>query len=73
MFEAGLVSRSMLIKSVYAQLVYLLLGADERKLDRIKDEAMAMTKGWDRAQVEEIDAMRSPRSSTPTSTSRRST
>ena len=54
MFEAGLVSRSMLIKGVYAQLVYLLLGADERKLDRIKDEAMAMTKGWDRAQVEEI-------------------
>src|SRR5206468_1784769 len=54
MFEAGLVSRSMLIKSVYAQLVYLLLGADERKLDRIKDSAMAMTKGWDRAQVEEI-------------------
>jgi len=54
MFEAGLVSRSALIKSVYAQLVYLLLGADDRKLDRMRDEAMAMTRGWDRAQVEEI-------------------
>jgi HAD superfamily hydrolase (TIGR01490 family) len=54
MFEAGLVSRSVLIKGVYAQLVYLLLGADDRKLDRMKDQAMAMTEGWDRAQVEEI-------------------
>jgi HAD superfamily hydrolase (TIGR01490 family) len=54
MFEAGLLSRSMLIKGVYAQLVYLLLGADDRKLDRMKDEAMSLSKGWDRAQVEDI-------------------
>jgi len=54
MFEAGLVSRSMLLKSAYAQIVYLLQGADERRLDRIKEEAMALTRGWDRAQVEEI-------------------
>jgi HAD superfamily hydrolase (TIGR01490 family) len=54
MYDAGLVTRSMLMKSVYAQLVYLLQGADDRRLDRLKDEVMALTKGWDRAQVEDI-------------------
>ena len=54
MYDAGLVTRSMLMKSVYAQLVYLLQGADDRRMDRLKDEVMALTKGWDRAQVEDI-------------------
>ena len=31
MYRAGLVSRSALLKGAYAQLVYLLLGADEKK------------------------------------------
>src|SRR5205823_4249451 len=38
----------------YAQLVYLLLGADEQKMDRAKEGMLALIKGWDRAQVEEI-------------------
>jgi HAD superfamily hydrolase (TIGR01490 family) len=54
MYDAGLVTRSVLMKAVYAQLVYLLQGADDRRMDRLKDEVMALTKGWDRAQVEEI-------------------
>jgi HAD superfamily hydrolase (TIGR01490 family) len=54
MYDAGLVSRSMLMKSVYAQLVYLVQGAGDKKMDRLKDEVMALSKGWDRAQVEEI-------------------
>ncbi len=54
MFDAGLVTRSMLLKSAYAQMVYLLQGADDRKLERLKGEVLAITKGWDRAQVEGI-------------------
>jgi HAD superfamily hydrolase (TIGR01490 family) len=54
MFEAGLMTRSMLLKSAYAQILYLLQGADDRRLDRIKEEVMSITKGWDRAQVEQI-------------------
>src|SRR5437899_13044481 len=54
MYRAGLVSRSTLLKGAYAQLVYLLLGADEKKMDRLKEGMLALTKGWERGQVEEI-------------------
>jgi HAD superfamily hydrolase (TIGR01490 family) len=54
MYRAGLVSRSSLLKGAYAQLVYLLLGADEKKMDKVKDSMLALTRGWDREQVEEI-------------------
>jgi HAD superfamily hydrolase (TIGR01490 family) len=54
MYRAGLVSRSALLKGAYAQLVYLMVGADERRMDRVKDAMAALTKGWEKAQVEEI-------------------
>jgi HAD superfamily hydrolase (TIGR01490 family) len=54
MFKAGLVSRSTLLKGAYAQLVYLMVGADEKRMDKVKESMAALTKGWDRAQVEEI-------------------
>ncbi|MDP8956183.1 MAG: HAD-IB family hydrolase [Actinomycetota bacterium] len=54
MYRAGLVSRSALLKGAYAQLVYLLVGADERKMDRVKESLLALTKGWDKAQVEQV-------------------
>ncbi len=53
-YRAGLVSRSTLLKGAYAQLVYLLVGADEKKMDKAKDGMLALSKGWDRAQVEEV-------------------
>src|SRR3989442_3867097 len=54
MYKAGLVTRSQLLRGAYAQLVYLLLGADERKMDRVKESMLALTKGWERGQVEQI-------------------
>jgi HAD superfamily hydrolase (TIGR01490 family) len=54
MYRAGLVSRSALLKGAYAQLVYLLVGADEKKMDKVKEGMLALTKGWERGQVEEI-------------------
>jgi HAD superfamily hydrolase (TIGR01490 family) len=54
MYQAGLMTRSMMLKGAYAQIIYLLQGADDRRLDRIKEEVMSITKGWDRAQVEQI-------------------
>jgi HAD superfamily hydrolase (TIGR01490 family) len=54
MYRAGLVSRSALLKGAYAQLVYLLLGADEKKMDRVKESMLALTRGWEKEQVEEV-------------------
>src|SRR5439155_24163736 len=54
MYRAGLVSRSGLLKGAYAQLVYLMVGADEKRMGRVKESMAALTKGWERSQVEEI-------------------
>jgi len=54
MYRAGLVTRSTLLKGAYAQLVYLMVGADEKRMDKVKESMAALTKGWERRQVEEI-------------------
>jgi HAD superfamily hydrolase (TIGR01490 family) len=54
MYRAGLVTRSQLLKGAYAQLVYLLVGADDRRMERAKEGMLAITKGWDREQVERL-------------------
>jgi HAD superfamily hydrolase (TIGR01490 family) len=53
-YRAGLVTRSQLLKGAYAQLVYLMLGADERRMDRAKQGMLALTIGWNKAEVEEV-------------------
>ena len=42
------------MRSAYAQLVYLMVGADERKMERLREAMLQLTKGWDRAQVERL-------------------
>jgi HAD superfamily hydrolase (TIGR01490 family) len=54
MYRAGLVTRGQLVRGAYAQLVYALVGADERKMERLKDGMLQLTKGWDRAEVERL-------------------
>jgi HAD superfamily hydrolase (TIGR01490 family) len=54
MYRAGLVSRSTLFRGAYAQLVYLMVGADEKRMDQVKESMANLTKGWDREQVEEV-------------------
>src|SRR5438132_10799393 len=54
MYRAGLVSRSTLLKGAYAQLVYLMLGADEKRMDKVKASMSALTRGWEKSQVEDI-------------------
>jgi HAD superfamily hydrolase (TIGR01490 family) len=53
-YRAGLVTRSQLLRGAYAQLVYLMLGADERRMDRVKEGMLALTKGWSKEEVEQV-------------------
>ena len=50
----GLVSRRMVLRALYGQLVYMHLGASEEKLNRVRESALKLTKGWDQARVQEI-------------------
>ena len=54
MYRAGMVSRGQLLRGAYAQLVYLLVGADERKMERLKEGMLALTKGWERTEIERL-------------------
>ncbi len=54
LYRAGMVSRGQLLRGAYAQLVYLLVGADEQKMERLKQGMLQLTKGWDRRQIERL-------------------
>ncbi|MGZ4666040.1 MAG: HAD family hydrolase [Frankiaceae bacterium] len=54
LFEGGLISRGAVLKSSYAQLVYLVAGADEDRLARLRDYSARMVEGWPVAQVRQI-------------------
>jgi HAD superfamily hydrolase (TIGR01490 family) len=54
LYRAGMVSRSQLLRGAYAQLVYLLVGADESKMERLKEGMLSLTRGWDRDEVEQL-------------------
>jgi HAD superfamily hydrolase (TIGR01490 family) len=56
MYRAGLVSRTAILRGAYAQLVYLLVGADERKMEKAKEAMLALSRGWEQSTVEELVA-----------------
>jgi len=50
----GLISRGQVLKGIYAQLVYQLIGADEDKMEKMRVALLEMTKGWEKAKIEAI-------------------
>ena len=54
LYRAGMVSRGQLLRGAYAQLVYLLVGADEEKMARLKEGMLSLTKGWHRGELERL-------------------
>ncbi|HET9250322.1 MAG TPA: HAD family hydrolase [Actinomycetota bacterium] len=54
MYRAGMVTRGQLVRGAYAQLVYALVGADEKKMERLKEGMLQLTRGWDRHEVERL-------------------
>ena len=54
LYREGLVSRWLLLRAVWGQLVYLWLGADEQKLARTRDSVLRLAAGWERERVARI-------------------
>ena len=52
----GLINRRAALKAAYAQFVYLVAGADEDQMDRLRNHITEMCTGWDVQQVREIVA-----------------
>ena len=53
-FREGMISRSWLLKSLYAQLMFQLMGADEDKMDKMKRDAARLTAGWEADKVRQV-------------------
>ena len=53
-YQGGLVNRRAVLKSTYAQFVYLIAGADADQMDRMRDYLKTLCAGWDVAQVKAI-------------------
>jgi len=47
----GLVSRRLLLRALWAQLIYLTLGADEARLERVRDAALRVSTGWEQRRI----------------------
>ncbi|MHB1740294.1 MAG: HAD family hydrolase [Actinomycetes bacterium] len=55
-YRGGLLSRSALLKSAYAQFVYLFGGADHDRMEQLRVSLSSLVKDWDVAQVRQIVA-----------------
>ncbi|MEA2477774.1 MAG: hypothetical protein QOF16_16 [Actinomycetota bacterium] len=53
-FREGLIGRSDLLKGMYAQLVFHLMGADEQKMERMREDAARLTSGWEQDKVRQV-------------------
>lgn len=53
-YKEGLLSRATIVRGLYAQVVYMLVGADEQKMERVREAMLALTKGWEQEHVATI-------------------
>ncbi|MGH9053158.1 MAG: HAD family hydrolase [Acidimicrobiia bacterium] len=53
-YRAGMLTRRSLMRSFIAQLIYMVMGADERRMERIRAATLALTKGWEKAKIEQL-------------------
>ena len=53
-FDQGLLNRRAVLKSSYAQFIFLLSGADHDQMDRMRAHMTNMCAGWDVEQVKSI-------------------
>ncbi|MBE9374174.1 HAD-IB family hydrolase [Saccharopolyspora sp. HNM0983] len=53
-FQEGLINRRAVLKSAYAQFVFMLAGADADQMDRMRAHIASLCTGWD---VEQVNAI----------------
>ncbi len=55
-YQGGLITRRTVLRSAYAQFVFLVGGADHDQMERMRQYLSSMVAGWDVQQVREIVA-----------------
>lgn len=55
-YREGLISRTLVLRGLWGQLVYMHLGASDEKLARMRESVLTLTKGWDQGKIQSIVA-----------------
>lgn len=53
-YREGLISRPVIVRAMYGQLVYMLFGAGESKMERMREAMLRLTRGWDQQRIKQI-------------------
>lgn len=53
-YREGLISRRTVLRTLFAQAVYLHLGASDARLAQLRESALALIKGWDQNRVRSV-------------------
>ncbi len=54
LYREGLISKRTIVRGLYAQVIYMLVGADDEKMERMREAMLTLTRGWDQARVKQI-------------------
>jgi len=53
-YREGLLSRRAIVRSAYAQVVFMLVGADEEKMEKLRKAMLDLIRGWNQHEVASI-------------------
>jgi HAD superfamily hydrolase (TIGR01490 family) len=54
LLQAGMISRRLMVRALWGQLVFQWFGASEEKMRKLRESALRITRGWDQAHISEI-------------------
>ena len=54
LYKAGMLGRRTLLRAAISQLMYVTFGADEDQLAKTRDAMLALTKGWNKVEIEQL-------------------
>ena len=54
LYREGLLSRRAIVRNAYAQVVFMLVGADEDRMEKLRVVMLELIRGWNREHVAEI-------------------
>ncbi len=53
-YREGLLSKRAVVRSIYAQIVFMLVGADEAKMEKLREAMLSLTQGWNQQHIADI-------------------
>jgi HAD superfamily hydrolase (TIGR01490 family) len=54
LYRAGMISRWLVVRAIWGQLLFQLFGADEERMRKVRESALRITRGWEQAKINTI-------------------